>query len=103
MYFYVVQALRCFSVVLLGLGSLVQFAVGQQTASSSFSPQDVDTWKLYSAFFARVRLIESMADKAEAAGRDPRKVMRSTIKKEASLTDEQDRDMRAIAEDSNAA
>lgn len=101
MYFYVVRTLKYFSGVLLGLGSLVQFSVGQQSAP--FSPQDMSTWKLYSAFFARVRLIESMADKDEAAGIDPRKVVRSTIKTEAGLTDEQDSNMRAIAEDSNAA
>jgi len=73
-----------------------------QTPLTPSQQQNVDNYRLYSAFFSVIKVTDLMADKAEARGKDPRGLTRKTIQTEARLTDTEYGAVRAAALDSNA-
>jgi hypothetical protein len=57
------------------------------------------TYVIYRPFFEKVVVMEALADKAEASGRDPLKRSRAVVKRGAKLTDAEDHFVRAVAKD----
>jgi hypothetical protein len=64
--------------------------------------QDLDNYRLYSAFFSRIKGIDILAAKAESKGKDPQRVTSKMVQTEAQLTDAEFAVVRSAALDSNA-